>query len=87
LVGTLVGSLWTSVSLSVFVLALAGGALVYVLKELVAKELLYRIQKREITQALTIIMIPLVLGIGTGWATEELVEGATPEGTEAAETG
>lgn len=87
LVGTLVGSLWTSVSLSVFVLALAGGALLYVLKELVAKELLYRIQKREMTQALTIIMIPLVLGIGTGWVTEELAEGATAEGTEAAETG
>jgi zinc transporter ZupT len=83
-VGTLVGSLWTSVPLSVFVLALAGGALLYVLKELVAKELFSRMQRREAAQALMIIMIPLVLGYGVGWVTEEFAEGAT-EGTESEE--
>lgn len=85
-VGTLVGGLWTSVPLSVFVLALAGGALLYVLRELVVKELYSRMQKREVAQALATIMIPLVLGFGTGWITEELAESAT-EGDEAAETG
>jgi zinc transporter ZupT len=85
-VGTLVGSLWTSVPLSVFVLALAGGALLYVLKELVIKELFFRMQRREATQALAIIMIPLVLGYGVGWVTEELAEGAT-EGIESEEIG
>jgi ZIP family zinc transporter len=84
-VGTLVGSLWTSVPLSVFVLALAGGALLYVLKELVVKELFSRVQRREAAQALTIIMIPLVLGYGVGWFAEEFAEGAM-EGTEAVET-
>jgi zinc transporter ZupT len=33
-VGTMVGSLWTSIPLSVFVLSLAAGALLYVLKNL-----------------------------------------------------
>lgn len=83
-VGTLVGGLWTSVPLSVFVLALSGGALLYVLKELVVKELLSSIKRREVAQALTVILIPLVLGYGAGWVTEELAEGATEE-TESAE--
>ena len=83
-VGTLVGGIWTSVPLSIFVLALAAGALLYVLKELVAKELLSSIQRREAARALTVIMIPLVLGIGIGWSTEELAEGAT-EGAESEE--
>ncbi len=76
-VGTLLGGLWTSVPLSVFVLALAGGALLYVLKELVAKEFFSKVQRREVAQALTIIMIPLVLGFGIGWATDQIAEGAT----------
>jgi zinc transporter ZupT len=84
LVGTLVGSLWTSVSLSVFVLSLAGGALLYVLKEVVVKELFSRMQRREMAQVLTIIIIPLVLGIGIGLGTEELAEGAMG-GTESEE--
>jgi hypothetical protein len=33
-VGTMVGSLWTSIPLSVFVVSLAAGALLYVLKNL-----------------------------------------------------
>jgi zinc transporter ZupT len=86
LVGTLVGSLWTSVPLSVFVLALAGGALIYIIRELVVKELFSRVQRREAAQALTVIMIPLVLGFGVGWITEELAEGAT-KGTESEEIG
>lgn len=86
LVGTLVGSLWTSVPLSVFVLALAGGALIYILKELVVKELLSRVQRREAAQVLTVIMVPLVLGFGVGWITEELAQGAT-EGTASEEVG
>jgi ZIP family zinc transporter len=76
-VGTLLGGLWTSVPLSVFLLALAGGALLYVLKELVAKEFFSKVQRREVAQALTMIMIPLILGIGIGWCTEQLAEGAT----------
>ena len=83
-VGTLMGSLWTSVPLSVFVLALAGGALLYILKELVVKELFFRMQRREAAQVLVVIMIPLVLGYGVGWSAEEFVEDAM-EGTEAAE--
>ena len=84
-VGTVVGGIWTSVPLSVFVLALAGGALLYVLKELVVKELFSSIKRREAAQALTVILIPLVLGIGVGWVTEELAEGAT-KGGKSAET-
>lgn len=80
-VGTLVGGLWTSVPLSVFVLALAGGALLYVLRELVLKELSSRIKRREAAQALMAIMIPLVLGFGIGWVTTELAEDVT-KGTE-----
>ena len=76
-IGTLLGGLWTSVPLSVFVLALAGGALLYVLKELVAKEFFSKVQRREVAQALTIIMIPLVLGFGIGLATDQIAEGAT----------
>ena len=82
-VGTVVGGIWTSVPLSVFVLALAGGALLYVLKELVVKELFSSIKRREAAQALTVILIPLVLGIGVGWVTEELAEGATKGGRSA----
>ena len=80
-VGTIVGSLWTSVPLSVFVLALAGGALLYVLKELVVKELFSSIQQREVARALMIVMLPLVLGFMIGLITTELAEGAT-EGVE-----
>jgi zinc transporter ZupT len=85
LVGTLAGSLWTSVPLSVFVLALAGGALIYVLKELVVQELFSRMRRRETVQALTIIMIPLVLGFAMGWSIEQFAESAT-EGAESHET-
>jgi zinc transporter ZupT len=80
-VGTILGSLWTSVPLSVFVLALAGGALLYVLKELVVKELFSSIQQREVAHALAIVMLPLVLGFMIGLVTTELAEGAT-EGVE-----
>ena len=83
-VGTLVGGIWTSVPLSVFVLALAGGALLYVLKELVVKELFSSIQRREVTHLLMIIMLPLVLGFTLGLGTTELAEGAT-EGVESHE--
>src|SRR5919202_4500749 len=76
-VGTLVGGLWTSVPLSIFVLALAGGALLYVLKELVVKELFSRMQRREVADILVIIMLPLVLGFTLGLGTAELAEGAT----------
>ena len=76
-VGTLVGGIWTSVPLSVFVLALAGGALLYVLKELVVKELFSSIQRREMAHLLVIIMLPLVLGFTLGLGTAELAAGAT----------
>ena len=85
-VGTVVGGIWTSMPLSVFVLALAGGALLYILRELVIKELFSRMQRREIAQALAMIMLPLVLGFAMGWGTEELAE-ITMEGAEAGEVG
>ena len=85
-VGTVVGGIWTSMPLSVFVLALAGGALLYILRELVIKELFSRMQRREIAQALAMIMLPLVLGFAMGWGTEELTE-ITMEGAEAGEVG
>ncbi|BAU28397.1 ZIP zinc transporter [Aneurinibacillus soli] len=61
-VGTLLGSLWTSTAVSIFVLSIAGGTLVYVLKELFASV------RRETAQNL--IMTALVLGFGIGWGTE-----------------
>ncbi|MDI3257207.1 MAG: multicopper oxidase domain-containing protein [Kyrpidia sp.] len=61
-VGTLLGSLWTSEPLSIFVLAMAGGAILYVVKEL-----LWTVRKEA---AQKVIMSALVLGFGLGWATE-----------------
>ena len=61
-VGTLLGSLWTSTYLSVPVLGMAGGALVYVIKELFAGV------RRESRQAL--IMTGVVVGFIIGWSTE-----------------
>lgn len=60
--GTLLGSLWTSTYLSVAVLATAGGALLYVLKELLAGA------RRETRQMA--IMTALVAGLLIGWGTE-----------------
>jgi manganese oxidase len=65
-VGTLLGSLWTSTSLSVFVLASAGGALLYVLKELLSAV------RRETAQVA--VMATLVLGFTMGWATEVVAD-------------
>lgn len=65
-VGTLIGSLWTSPFLSVAVLAMAGGALLYVLKELFASV------RSEAKQA--IIMTALVVGFMIGWSTEIAAE-------------
>ena len=61
-VGTLLGSLWTSAFLSVFVLALAGGALLYVIKELFAH---VRKDANQVT-----IMASVVLGFALGWGTD-----------------
>ncbi len=61
-VGTLLGGIWTSTALSVLVLAMAGGALLYVLKEL------FSAARRETAQVA--IMIALVVGFGIGWGTE-----------------
>ena len=61
-VGTVLGSLWTSSYLSVAVLAMAGGALLYVIKELLAGV------RREPKQAL--IMAAVALGFIVGWGTE-----------------
>ena len=65
-VGTLLGSLWTSPALSVFVLAMAGGALLYVLKELMSGV------RRETAQVA--VMATLVLGFSIGWATEVVAD-------------
>ncbi|MCL6631973.1 MAG: ZIP family metal transporter [Alicyclobacillus herbarius] len=72
-VGTLVGSLWTSTALSVFVLAMAGGAILYVVKELFSSV------RREAAQRL--IMTALVLGFGIGWGTETVTAVAQTGGT------
>ena len=61
-VGTLLGSLWTSPYLSVAVLAMAGGALLYVLRELFAGV------RREARQM--IAMTAVVAGFFVGWSTE-----------------
>ncbi|CAB3393520.1 multicopper oxidase domain-containing protein [Kyrpidia spormannii] len=69
-VGTLLGSLWTSDFLSIFVLAMAGGAILYVVKELMFAV------RRETAQRL--IMAALAIGFGLGWGTE--VVAATAQG-------
>jgi FtsP/CotA-like multicopper oxidase with cupredoxin domain len=65
-VGTLLGSLWTSSFLSVLVLAMAGGALLYVLKELLNGA------RRETAQVL--VMTTLVFGFTIGWGTEVVAD-------------
>ncbi|MDE2264707.1 MAG: multicopper oxidase domain-containing protein [Alphaproteobacteria bacterium] len=60
--GTLLGSLWTSPYLSVAVLAMAGGALLYVLKELFAGA---RKEARQMA-----IMTAVAAGFIVGWSTE-----------------
>ena len=67
-VGTLLGSLWTSPFLSVAVLAMAGGALLYVLKELFAGA---RKETRQMA-----VMTAVAIGFIVGWSTE-LVADAT----------
>ncbi|WP_188882579.1 multicopper oxidase domain-containing protein [Alicyclobacillus cellulosilyticus] len=62
LVGTLAGGVWTSEPLSVFVLAMAGGAILYVVFEMVSAV------RKETAQR--IIMSALVLGFAVGWGTE-----------------
>jgi FtsP/CotA-like multicopper oxidase with cupredoxin domain/zinc transporter ZupT len=61
-VGTLLGSLWTSSYLSIAILAMAGGALLYVLKELFAGA---RKETRQIA-----IMTAVAVGFIVGWSTE-----------------
>ena len=61
-VGTVLGSLWTSTYLSVFVLAVAGGALLYVIKELFAHV------RKDANQVA--IMASVVLGFALGWGTD-----------------
>jgi zinc transporter ZupT len=64
--GTLLGSLWTSNALSVFVLAMAGGSLLYVLKELL------HVARKEAAQVL--LMITLAIGFTIGWGTEVVAD-------------
>ena len=61
LVGTLLGSLWTNPAFNVFVLAMAGGAILYVLKELFA----------SIRQSAGqyVLMTAVVFGFSLGWGT------------------
>ena len=66
-VGTLLGSLWTSAYLSIAVLGMAGGALVYVVKELFAG---VRKESREV-----VIMTAVVVGFIIGWATDVVASG------------
>lgn len=66
-IGTLLGSLWTSTYLSVAVLGMAGGALVYVVKELFAGV------RKESLQVL--IMTAVVVGFMVGWATDVIASG------------
>lgn len=70
--GTLLGSLWTSPYLSVAVLSMAGGALLYVLKELFAGT---RKQARQIA-----IMSAVAAGFIAGWSTELLADTSLASG-------
>jgi manganese oxidase len=72
--GTLLGSLWTSPYLSVAVLAMAGGALLYVLKELFAGA------RREIRQIA--IMSAVAAGFIIGWSTELLADMSLSSGNQ-----
>lgn len=63
-VGTLIGSVWNSTAVSVLFLSIAGGSLLYVIKELLAAG------KRETSQAF--IMSALILGFVLGWGTETI---------------
>ncbi|ADG05882.1 multicopper oxidase type 3 [Kyrpidia tusciae DSM 2912] len=74
-VGTLLGSLWTSEFVSIFVLAMAGGAILYVVKEL-----LFAVRKET---AQKLIMAALAIGFGLGWGTEVVADAA--QGGEAKE--
>lgn len=71
-VGTLLGSLWTNAAFNVFVLALAGGAILYVLKELFAGV------RREARQYL--MMSAVILGFAAGWGTGAVASAAGSEG-------
>lgn len=64
--GTLLGSLWTNEVFNVFVLAMAGGAILYVLKEMFASV-------RQVTQQAA-LMTALSLGFMLGWGTEAVGE-------------
>jgi len=75
-VGTLLGSLWTSTYLSVAVLAMAGGALLYVLKELFAGV------RREGRQM--VIMTVVAAGFIIGWGTELVADAGLAAGGNAA---
>ena len=61
LVGTLLGSLWTNPVFNVFVLAMAGGAILYVLKELFASV-------RQVAGQY-VLMTAVILGFSVGWGT------------------
>ncbi|HEX8757689.1 MAG TPA: multicopper oxidase domain-containing protein [Steroidobacteraceae bacterium] len=74
-VGTLLGSLWTSSYLSVAVLAMAGGALLYVLKELFAGV------RREARQM--VIMTVVAAGFIVGWGTELIANAGLAAGANA----
>jgi zinc transporter ZupT len=67
-VGTLLGGLWTSSYLSVAVLGMAGGALVYVVKELFAGV------RKESLQV--VVMTAVVAGFVIGWVTDVIASGA-----------
>jgi zinc transporter ZupT len=66
-VGTLLGSLWSSTYLSVAVLGMAGGALVYVVKELFAG---VRKESRQV-----VVMTAVVVGFVIGWVTDVIASG------------
>jgi len=76
--GTLLGSFWTSSYLSVAVLSMAGGALLYVLKELFAGT---RKQTRQV-----VVMSAVAAGFLVGWSTE-LLAGAGLSSGNAAQSG
>lgn len=61
LIGTLLGSLWTNAAFNVFVLALAGGAILYVLKEL-----FHSVRQSQSQYA---VMTAVVAGFTLGWGT------------------
>lgn len=78
-VGALIGSVWTSATVSVLFLSIAGGSLLYIIKELLANG------RKEMAQVF--IMSALILGFVLGWGTETITSLAQSPSQSSADQG